>query len=208
MITELRAADPAADLNPSSTSPAAEAMLQQVLAAPRVEARTHRPRRRLAYGLVAAAALAAGTAVLTGLPGSAPDAQASGYTVARHADGSVEVSIEFADFRDPAALQRSLRAQDVRAVVLSGDMAYEQGTPLPPRPACAKYRSMSWGDDGVTSDDPFEFRFQGPRGARLIVHPAALPADGTYVFEVDSRGERVRAFSVGVALGRTPTCVG
>lgn len=207
MITELRAADPAADLHLSATSPAAEAMLQQVLAAPRVEAR-HHPRRRVAYGLVAAAAVTTGTAVLIGLPGSAPDANAAGYTVARQADGSVDVTIEFEEFRDPAALQRALREHGVRAVVLSGDMTHEPGTPIPPRPACAEYRGMSWGDDGVTSNDPFERPIQGPGRTELVLHPAALPADGTYVFEVDNHEERALAVSLGVALGPTPTCVG
>jgi len=205
MTTELRAADPAAHLDPSPTSPAAEAMLRQVLAAPRVERRTSRPRRRLAYGVVAAAALAAGTVVVTGLPGSAPDARAAGYTVARHADGSVEVDVDFAAFSNPDALRASLRDQHVRAVVLAGPDRHPDLSRLP---ACAKYRPMPWPDDGSTGDDPFEQQIKGTSDARLLLRPLKLPADGTFVLEIhlDAHG-RVASVIMDVALGAPPTCV-
>src|SRR4051794_21524722 len=109
MITDLRAADPAADLNPSPTSPSAEALLQRVLSTPRIDVRAHRSRRRLAYGVAVAAAVAAGTVVVTGLPGSAPDARAAGYTVTRLADGSLDVYVDYREFTDIPALWRSLR---------------------------------------------------------------------------------------------------
>jgi hypothetical protein len=75
--------------------------------------------RRFLPGVAAAAAVAAGTALAVSMLAPAshqPTAQLAAWTVVRQADGTVAVTIR--QFRDPAGLQRELRADGVPASVI------------------------------------------------------------------------------------------
>jgi hypothetical protein len=80
--------------------------------------RTRVRRRRLRRGLAIAGAAGgiAALAVTTALPGSGPDrAQLTAWTVATQPGGQVTVTLR--ELRDPAGLQRTLRADGVPAIV-------------------------------------------------------------------------------------------
>jgi hypothetical protein len=87
-------------------------------------------------------------------------AQLAAWTVVKQADGNIAVTIR--EWRDPAGLQRTLRADGLPAVV----------TP-PPNPACRVYHTSPRALMRVVT-------MQTPpwiRGSRvvLVIHPAALP---------------------------------
>jgi hypothetical protein len=75
--------------------------------------RARRRVRRLA-GTLAVAAAAAAVAVTTLVPSSHP-AQLAAWTVTKQADGKIHITIR--ELRDPAGLERTLRADGVPAVV-------------------------------------------------------------------------------------------
>jgi hypothetical protein len=124
--------------------------------------RALRARRRipgLAAGALAVAAAAA-LAVTALLPaghraGPQPPAQLTAWTVTRQADGTITVTVR--QLRDPAGLQRTLRADGVPASVTF--FGHE------PR-ACQRYPKMS----AVLMTEVF-----GEHGPPLVIHPKALP---------------------------------
>jgi hypothetical protein len=128
--------------------------------------RAIRARRRMtgAAGLLAVVAGAA-VAVTALVPSSHPaghqdTARLAAWTVTKQADGSIDVTVR--QWRDPARLQATLRADGVPAVV----------TP-PPNPACRPYPAGR-GLLGRVA------RFHTPalRPASrivLVIHPSALP---------------------------------
>ena len=82
--------------------------------------RAVRARRRVpvvagALGAAAAVAIAVSVALPASHPASGPRAQLTAWTVDRQADGSIRVTIR--ELRDPAGLQRTLRADGVPASV-------------------------------------------------------------------------------------------
>jgi hypothetical protein len=120
-----------------------------------------RARRRIP-GLVGALALAAATALalITLLPahhqpGHQPGSQLAAWTVIRQADGTIQVTVR--QLRDPAGLQRTLRADGVPASV----------TFFGRRPnACQPYAA---GRDQIS-------KVFGLYGRPLVIHPSALPS--------------------------------
>jgi hypothetical protein len=129
-----------------------------------------RTRRRIP-GLAAALAVAAGVTVLalTALapashrPGHQPSVQLAAWTVVKRADGTVSVTIR--EFRDPAGLQRRLRADGIPAsVTFFGQM---------PR-SCQRYPAGA-----ALMNRVFTGRYAG-RFPVMVIHPSALP-DGAGV---------------------------
>jgi hypothetical protein len=143
--------------------------------------RDYHPRRgnrRLAAGITAGAA---GVAVvlslgLSGVFGSASrqpshpaHAQLAAWTVVKRADGTVVVKIR--EFRDPAGLQRRLRADGVPASVHFGtlqssetflDLLHFKGNP------CQEYSGgEGQAQNVVTGGNPFT--------VGIFVHPSAIP---------------------------------
>ena len=128
-------------------------------------------RRRLRYGLAAAAAIAAVTA-LTLLPGSGSHGGSNGttrvklaaWTVSARPGGRVRVTIR--DLRNPAGLQRQLRADGVPATV-----RFTSQIPRPclyyPEPARHPFRLL----DRI-------FPQNGQAGGQTVftINPAAIPA--------------------------------
>jgi len=125
--------------------------------------RALRRRRRLPAlaGALAASGASITLAVSALLPASGPvPAALAAWTVTRAPDGTVTVTIR--ELRDPAGLQRTLRADGVPAVVYS---------PTGPDPAChSPARSAGKALNRVYS-------FPRHRGNEdfMVIHPAALP---------------------------------
>ena len=127
--------------------------------------RAVRTRRRIpgiagALAGAAAAALAVAALLPAGhQPGRPLPAQLDAWTVVRHADGTVVVTVR--QLRDPAGLQRTLRADGVPATVTF--FGHQ------PR-ACHRY----------SADQALMNKVFGESGPPLVIHPSALP-DGTGV---------------------------
>ena len=138
--------------------------------------RAVRARRQLP-GLAAvlaatAIAVVAVTALLPGhqarhQPGTNPGIELAAWTVVRHTDGTVDVTIR--QLRDPAGLQRKLRADGVPASVIFGDTPNAQPNP------CQSYGHPELLQRVITpSTAPGQ-----PRGVAIVmtIHPSALPSD-------------------------------
>jgi hypothetical protein len=120
-----------------------------------------RVRRRIpglagALALAAAAALALATLLPAHhQPRQHPGAQLAAWTVVKRADGTIQVTVR--QLRDPAGLQRTLRADGVPASV----------TFFGRRPqACQPYAG---GHDQIS-------KVFGLYGRPLVIHPSALPS--------------------------------
>ena len=158
--------------------------------------RAVRARRRIP-GLAAALVVVAGAAVaVTALLSASqhqashqPSVQLAAWTVARHADGTVSVTIR--DLRDPAGLQRTLRQDGVPAnVTFFGEM---------PR-SCQRYPARLPLINRVFTD-----RHAG-RFPVMVIHTSALP-DGVGV-AINPPVQRPIT-SVAIGLVRTsPQCTG
>jgi hypothetical protein len=177
-----------------------------------------RGNRRLAAGIMAGAA---GVAVVLGLglsgvfgsarhqPGHPAHVQLAAWTVVKQADGTVLVKIR--EFRDPAGLQRELRADGIPASVefnpanLVGKGAWAivhfKGNP------CHEYSGgESQAQNVVTGGSPFT--------VGMFIHPAAIPS-GAGVQFVASRNvgyaspQRDQAFDLFEWLVQpSPQCTG
>jgi hypothetical protein len=142
------------------------ARLARPLAADEVIRRGSRRRRRLfvwpffgslsAAGLVAAVVLA----VTALVPASHhPQVRLAAWTVGKLGNG--EVYVRIFKLRDPAALQRKLRAEGVPASVVTG----------PPGP-CRRYPASQALLNRVF---PGSYRLAPPPGKVIVIRPAALP---------------------------------
>ena len=154
--------------------------------------RTIRARRRIP-GAAGALAVMAGVAVAVAalLPAShQPTAQLAAWTVVRQADGTVSVTIR--ELRDPAGLQRRLRADGVPASVTFF------GQPAPR--SCQGYPA-----DPALINKVFTVRHAG-RFPVMIIHPSALPGDAGVQLNPPVQQHAIR-----VAIGlvhASPQCTG
>ncbi len=147
--------------------------VHMTIPADQIISRSHaiRKRRRIpglaaGMGVVAAAVLAV-TALLPGHSATVrPGIYLSAWTVVKHADGTVYVRIN--QLRDPAGLQRKLRADGVPASVVFGNPPNVQLEP------CQWYHGNHAGllPKVVPSIAPG----QPPGHAILAIDPSALPA--------------------------------
>jgi hypothetical protein len=142
------------------------ARLARPLAAGEVIRRGDRRRRRSflrrsAGGLSAAGIVAAAVLAVTALgpAGHRPRVQLAAWTVARLPNG--EVSVRIIKLRDPAALQRKLRAEGIPASVVTG----------PPGP-CRRYPASQALLNRVF---PGSYRLAPPPGDVIVIRPSALP---------------------------------
>jgi hypothetical protein len=119
-----------------------------------------------------------------------PGAQLAVWTVAKHGDGTVTVTIR--QLRDPAGLQRRLRADGIPAsVTFSGQL---------PR-ACHRYAGLNV----ALVNRVFTSRQQG-RFPVMVIHPAALPPGAGVAISPPAQWPIVR-----VAIGlihASPRCTG
>jgi hypothetical protein len=165
--------------------------------------RAVRARRRVpvvagAVGAAAAAAFAVTAAPPASHHTSGPRAQLAAWTVARQADGSIRVTIR--ELRDPAGLQRRLRADGVPAsVTFTGQQ----------NPACRGYP----GGGSQSQRRHFLSSIVTPTGGRnvMAIHPSALPSgaglqiDALFQHYPGPRG----SFQVGAGVVQaSPQCTG
>jgi hypothetical protein len=175
--------------------------------------RTVRNRRRVpaAAGSLAAAAVVA-FAVGVALPGSHPAARGlAAWTVTRQADGNIKVS--FRELADPAALQRTLRADGVPvSVTFTGRQ----------NPACQPYSLPAgqsfWpygpkpGPVSGLGSGPGSFTEPNLKNAyttppdelpALVINPSALPSGaGLEIFTPGNQGLQV------MLVHASPQCTG
>jgi hypothetical protein len=163
--------------------------------------RVIRSRRRIpamAGGLaVAAGALAITVTAVSGQASHAPAAQLAAWTVTRQANGDITVTVR--ELRDPAGLQRTLRAEGVPASVT---FAGQQN------PACQGYPA---GGDQSQRRQLLGRVATLPAGRVyvLVIHPQALPSGaGLQLF---SSFENIPASPQGAAVRlvqSSPQCTG
>ena len=138
----------------------------------RLQHRHYRPRtpgrvRMAGAGLAGAAAAAAVLAIAMSHPGSGPGnrpgsgaparAQLAAWTVTRQPDGAVSLTIR--DMRDPAGLQRRLRADGVPASVnTAGNQACQEYPP------------------STTLQQVFQLHQGTGQATTIIIHPSSLPS--------------------------------
>jgi hypothetical protein len=166
--------------------------------------RAVRARRRVpvvagALGAAAAVAFAVSAAPPASHPVSGPRAQLAAWTVARQADGSIRVTIR--ELRDPAGLQRTLRADDVPASVTFTDQR---------NPACHDYLGGGSQSQRRSLLSSVATPSAGGRDA-MVIHPSALPSgaglqiDALFQHYPGPRG----SLQVGVGLVQaSPQCTG
>jgi hypothetical protein len=164
-----------------------------------IRARRHIP------GVAAALAAAAGAAlaVTTLLPsGHQPAAQPAAWTVAKQADGDIRVTIH--ELRNPAALQRTLRADGVPVSVTFIGQS---------NPACQPY-----GFSGSPSQHrhllgSMVTALPGHGNLKvLVIHPSAFPAGAGLAIAAGHPGQSPRGGGVELTIGppvkASPQCTG
>jgi hypothetical protein len=163
--------------------------VEQIVSRSRVvRARRRIPRVAGAAGVAGAAVL--GVAAL--LPASHPaGVQLSAWTVVKHADGSVYVTIN--ELLDPAGLQRTLRADGVPASVTF----FSQESPRSCRP-------YTGGDESGLIGKIFQDLTQPNI---MIIHPSAIPKGAGLEISPNPSGGQVPAIAVGL-VAATPQCTG
>jgi hypothetical protein len=130
-------------------------------------------------------------------PGHGAAAQLTAWTVVKQADGNIRVTIR--ELRDPAGLQRRLRADGVPAsVTFRGQQ----------NPACQGYRAVP----ATTSQRRHLMKsvvtFTQPGSYNvLIIHPSALPSDAGLVIENLVRQHPGSSLDVGLVQA-SPQCTG
>ena len=151
-----------------------------------------RARRRASSLAALAAAMFAAIALLASSHPARQGIQLAAWTVVKHTDGTVGVTIR--ELRDPAGLQRKLRADGVPASVIFGDQPNVQSN------ACQSYGHPELLSNVVTpSTAPGQ-----PQGLAIVmvIHPSALPSGaGVQIMTSQAR--------VGVHLVMaSPACTG
>jgi len=146
--------------------------------------RSVRARRRIAgiggaLTVAAGAALAVTALVASGHPASPqPTARLAAWTVTRQADGSV--SVTFRELRDPAGLQRTLRADGVPASVTFFGQQSPACRPYPYHPGMnpseARRQTIIMGTPGGGSSSSVVVRPLPPPRSGLSIRPSALPS--------------------------------
>jgi hypothetical protein len=151
-----------------------------------------------ALGAAAAVAFAVSVALPAGHPASEPGAQLAAWIVARQADGSIQVTIR--ELRDPAGLQRMLRADGVPASVTFTDQQ---------NPACQGYP----GGGSHSQRRHLLSSVAAPAGGRdaMVIHPSALPSGaGLQIYTLFQNYPGPRgSFQVAAGLVQaSPQCTG
>jgi hypothetical protein len=163
-----------------------------------VRARRRIPRVAAALGAAATVAFAVSVALPAGHPASEPGAQLAAWIVARQADGSIQVTIR--ELRDPAGLQRTLRADGVPASVTFTDQQ---------NPACQGYP----GGGSQSQRRHLLSSVAAPAAGRdaMVIHPSALPSGaGLQIYTLFQNYPGPRgSFQVAVGLVQaSPQCTG
>jgi hypothetical protein len=194
----LRAAADSLSAIPMASPPDVQAVMAR--------GRRRRLRRRIP-GVTGALALAGGVAlaVTTLLPsGHQPShpAQLAAWTVTREGDGGIRVTIH--ELRDPAALQRTLRADGVPVSVTFIGQA---------NPACQPYNSGGSRGQHRHLLTSMVTALPGHGNLRvLVIHPAAFPAGAGLAIAAGHPQQSPRGGGVELTIGppvkASPQCTG
>jgi hypothetical protein len=208
-LTRLRAADPAVvppnSRDPHARDPYARAMLDRVLMAgdepPAV--RSAPARRRLAVGVSGAAAVVAASALAVTTPWSAGQ-PAAAYTVDKHKDGSVNVTIRLSQLKNPKELNAELARAGAHTVVI-GMVPAEQ---CPGAPAVDLSFPMRTSGDAAEraarrAELPVTYVSRGG-SVFIVIQPAKIPAGDTLVLGYSDIGATILYPMVVV---KVPSCV-
>jgi hypothetical protein len=168
--------------------------------------RAIRARRRIA---ALAGALAAGTALaVTALlpashqPGHPAPARLAAWTVVQQADGNIRVTIH--ELRDPAALQRRLRAEGVPvSVTFTGQS----------NPACQPYGLSGSRSKHRHLLGSMVTVLPGHGNVRvLVIHPSAFPTGAGLAIAAGHPGQSPRGGGIELTIGppvkTSPQCTG
>ncbi len=171
--------------------------VEEVIGRGRAVRARHRVRAAGA-ALAAAAAVAVGVALPASHPTSGAPVHLAAWTVTRQANGSIKVTIR--ELRDPAGLQRTLRADGVPASVTFARR---------PNPACHGYGG---GGDRRQREHRLKKVISPGHGPNiLIIHPHGLPPGGGLQITSNIRhtpeGRRLNGFSLRL-LKASPACTG
>ena len=130
-------------------------------------------------GTAAAAAAACAAIVAPALvPAGSPGAfVTAAWAVQPNPDGTVTVSIK--EFRDPAALQRDLRADGIPAIVRTDGIPAIENAPPPPIHGGLRFCAISVADLPETIGHAAVHPVKARRSFIFIIHPAAIPAGST-----------------------------
>lgn len=173
-----------------------------------------RPRRRIRFtligGLVAAAA-----AVAVVVPSLLPDGGSftgRAWAVDRQSDGTITVTVK-QEFRDPAGLQRALRADGVLTYVrMVTFVRAATGSGLVTKQTCAytslngaavavSHAVISYIGSSGTSDKPLTEK-------AWAIHPGAMPRGSALLFQASfSREVTIIAAPVVLLSGKLPACL-
>jgi hypothetical protein len=201
--TQLRAADPAANVDLAPTDRAARAMLAMIVSQPRRQ--RHRPSRRSVRRVIVGGVLAgaaATVAVAAPMPwdhGANLTSSASAVTVGR--DGSVRIVLRWSQLKDPATLQAALNRAGAHTRILTGDSVVSSPAEIP---ACAlPYSGRSYSSRAVEWDTPAANAVGG-----ILIHPDQFPNGATFIIEAQYAPGTTDLMSTlsFMARGAVPTC--
>jgi hypothetical protein len=193
--------------------------------------RAIRARRRVP-GVAATAGTAAAAAVAVtialpashpadGHPADGPTVQLAAWTVTKLADGNISVTIR--ELKDPAGLQRRLRADGVPASVTftsqqnpacrsypGGTPGPAAGTPLLRRVFPKPYREFRWSPGRPVSRRAVSRRLPpSQNNALIVIHPSALPGNaGVQIASVNGGPDGASGVDMPTVVYASPQCTG
>jgi len=141
------------------------------------------PRRLALAGAMTAVVAAVALAGTVTTPWSHGQKAASAWAIQAQPGGAIDVTITFAELRDPTALNRALQQQDARTVVMQRSAPGACTTPVPGDPAHQPVLRVSGGQDlyqAMREQWPWLTLARGsdadPGVSLYTIHPALIPA--------------------------------
>jgi hypothetical protein len=186
-----------------------------------IRARRRVPGVAATAGTAAAAAVAVTMALPASHPADGPTVQLAAWTVTKLADGNISVTIR--ELKDPAGLQRTLRADGVPASVTftsqqnpacrsypGGTPGPAAGTPLLRRVFPKPYREFRWSPGRPVSRRAVSRRLPpSQNNALIVIHPSALPGNaGVQIASVNGGPDGASGVDMPTVVYASPQCTG
>jgi hypothetical protein len=186
-----------------------------------IRARRRVPGVAATAGTAAAAAVAVTMALPANHPADGPSVQLAAWTVTKLAGGNISVTIR--ELKDPAGLQRTLRADGVPASVTftsqqnpacrsypGGTPGQAAGTPLLRRVFPEPYREFRWSPGRPVSRRAVSRRLPpSQNNALIVIHPSALPGNaGVQIASVNGGPDGASGVDMPTVVYASPQCTG